>query len=51
MRTYIAKMPPMSRALLTIPLLIGAYPVVMILIPAMVHAMVPNVVRSLLKLI
>jgi hypothetical protein len=36
---------------LTIPLLLMAYPVVMVLLPAALRAMVPDVVRSVLSLI
>jgi hypothetical protein len=37
--------------LLAIPLLMMAYPVIMILIPAMIWALMPDVVRSVLRLI
>jgi hypothetical protein len=37
--------------LLAIPLILIAYPVVMMLLPALLHAMVPDVVRSVLRLI
>jgi hypothetical protein len=51
MRAYLAKLPPKVRMLLALPLLAMAYPVVMIVLPAIVHAIVPDVVRSVLKLI
>jgi hypothetical protein len=35
---------------LAIPLLLMAYPVVMVLLPAVLRAMVPDVVRSVLSL-
>jgi hypothetical protein len=47
----LAKLPPKARIILAIPLLMLAYPVVMILIPALIRALVPDVVRSVLHLI
>jgi hypothetical protein len=37
--------------LIALPLVAIAYPVIMILLPAIVRAIVPDVVRSVLKLI
>jgi hypothetical protein len=37
--------------LLAIPLVVLAYPVVMILIPAIIRGIIPNTVRSVLSLI
>ena len=51
MRAYLAKFSPKVRMLLAIPLVLIAYPVVMILVPAMIRALVPDVVRSVLSLI
>jgi hypothetical protein len=51
MRAYLANLTPKARMLLTIPLILIAYPVVMILIPALIRATVPDVVRSVLSLI
>jgi hypothetical protein len=51
MRAYLAKLSPAARMALTIPLLLMAYPVVMVLLPAALRAMVPDVVRSVLSLI
>lgn len=51
MRAYLAKLTPKARMLLALPLVAIAYPVVMILVPAIVRAMVPDVVRSVLSLI
>jgi hypothetical protein len=42
---------PKARMLLAIPLLIIAYPVVTMVLPAMLRCIVPNVVRSVLSLI
>jgi hypothetical protein len=51
MRTYLRKLPPKVQMLLAVPLVAIAYPVVMIVVPAIVHALVPDVVRSVLNLI
>jgi len=51
MRAYLAHLTPKARILLAIPVLALAYPVVMILVPAIVRALVPDVVRSVLNLI
>jgi hypothetical protein len=51
MRAYLANLKPKVRMLLAIPLVVIAYPVVMILLPAIVRALVPDVVRSVLSLI
>jgi hypothetical protein len=50
MRAYLAKLTPKAAMLLAVPVLAVAYPIVMIVIPAMVRAVVPNVVRSVLNL-
>jgi hypothetical protein len=51
MRAYLAKLTPNVRMLLAIPLIALAYPVLMILVPALVRALMPDVVRSVLSLI
>jgi hypothetical protein len=51
MRAYLANLTPKARMLLAIPIIAVAYPVVMILVPAIVRALVPDVVRSVLSLI
>jgi hypothetical protein len=51
MRAYLAKLTPKARMLLALPLIAIAYPVVMILLPAIVRALVPDVVRSVLRLL
>ena len=50
MRTFLAKLTPKAAMLLAVPVLAIAYPIVMIVIPAMIRAVVPNVVRSVLNL-
>jgi len=44
-------LPPKAQLLVALPLIAIAYPVVMILLPAIIHALVPDVVRSVLSLI
>ncbi len=51
MRAYLAKLPPALRVALALPLLAVAYPVILIVIPALIRAAVPDVVRSVLNLI
>jgi hypothetical protein len=51
MQDYLAKLTPRARMLLAIPILVIAYPVVTIVLPAVLHAVVPDVVRSVLSLI
>jgi hypothetical protein len=51
MPSYLAKIPPALRFILALPVLAIAYPVVMILIPSVIHAAVPEVVRSVLSLL
>ena len=50
MRSFLSKLTPKAAMLLAVPVLAIAYPIVMIVIPAMVRALVPNVVRSVLNL-
>jgi hypothetical protein len=51
MRAYLAKLTPKAQMLLAIPLIAMAYPVVMILVPAIIRAIVPDVVRAVLSLL
>jgi hypothetical protein len=51
MRDYLARLTPKACMLLAIPLIAIAYPVVMILVPAIIRSLVPDVVRSVLSLI
>jgi hypothetical protein len=50
MRGYLAKLTPRGFAVLALPLLALAYPVVMILVPALFRALVPDAVRAVLQL-
>lgn len=49
MKAYLNNLSTRTWLLLVIPLVLAAYPVVRIVIPAVVHAVVPEVVRSVLK--
>jgi hypothetical protein len=51
MQAYLAKLTPKARMLLALPLVVIAYPVVMIVVPAIIRAIVPDVVRSVLSLL
>jgi hypothetical protein len=51
MQGYLAKLTPKARMLVVLPLVVLAYPVVTIVVPAIIHAIVPDVVRSVLSLL
>jgi hypothetical protein len=51
MRAYLANLTPKARVLLALPLLAIAYPVITILVPSIIRAVIPDVVRSVLSLI
>jgi hypothetical protein len=51
MQGYLAKLTPKARMLVVLPLVVLAYPVVTIVVPAIIHAIVPAVVRSVLSLL
>jgi hypothetical protein len=51
MRAYLANLTPKALMLLAVPVVAIAYPIVSIVAPAVVHAVVPEVVRSVLSLI
>jgi hypothetical protein len=50
-KAYFNNLTPRVWALLVLPLIAIAYPVVSIVLPAMVRAVVPEVVRSVINLI
>jgi len=50
MRAYLANLTPKTRMLLAVPAIVIAYVLVTIVVPAIVHAAVPEVVRSVLRL-
>jgi hypothetical protein len=51
MKAYFTKLPTSIWALIVIPVVVIAYPVVRIVVPAVLHAVVPNAVRTVLNLI
>ena len=51
MRAYLANLTPKTRMLLAVPAVAIAYVMVTMVLPAVVHAAVPEVVRSVLRLI
>lgn len=51
MKAYLANLPAKTWALVVIPAILAAYPILRALAPAMMHALVPEVVRSLLRVI
>jgi|GEM_PF-1489295 hypothetical protein len=51
MKAYFNALPTTAWLLLTVAGLIIAYPIVQILVPTVVHAVVPDVVREMLRLI
>jgi hypothetical protein len=51
MRTYFNNLPTRTWLLLVIPAVVLAYPVVRLVVPAVLHAVVPEVVRSVLSVI
>jgi len=51
MKAYLQNLPTRIWLLLVIPAVMLAYPVVRIVLPAVIHAVVPEVVRSVLSVI
>jgi hypothetical protein len=51
MRAYLANLTPKTRMLLALPALAIAYTLVTCVFPALVRAVVPDVVRSVLSLL
>lgn len=51
MRAYLANLTPTAKLLLALPILAVAYPVVTIIVPDIIRAALPEVVRSVLSLI
>ena len=51
MKAYLNNLPTTSWLLLALAIVIVAYPIAQIVVPTLVHAIVPDTVRSLLKLI
>jgi len=51
MRTYFTNLPTKTWLMLVVPAVALAYPLVKIVVPAVVHAVVPDVIRTLLSVI
>jgi hypothetical protein len=51
MRAYFSNLTPRTRMLLAVPAVVLAYVIVTMIVPAVVHAAVPDVVRQVLQLI
>lgn len=51
MRAYLNNLSTKTWLLLVVPGLVIAYPIVRIVIPAVIHAVVPEVVRSVISVI
>jgi len=51
MKTYIQNLPMKTWLLVVIPAVLVAYPIGHIVVPAVLHAVVPEVVRSFLRVI
>ncbi|HKF06052.1 MAG TPA: hypothetical protein VKB49_27270 [Candidatus Sulfotelmatobacter sp.] len=51
MKAYFNKLPTRTWLLLVMPLVVLAYPIARIVVPAVLHAVVPEVVRSVLSVI
>ncbi|MCU1304731.1 MAG: hypothetical protein JWQ87_5015 [Candidatus Sulfotelmatobacter sp.] len=49
MRTYFSNLSPKTRMMLAVPLLVLAYPVITVVLPALVRALLPDAVRSVLS--
>ncbi|MGA2102766.1 MAG: hypothetical protein ABSG34_16780 [Candidatus Sulfotelmatobacter sp.] len=51
MKAYFHKLPTRTWLLLAVPAVVFAYPVAQRVLPAVVHAVVPEVVRTMLSVI
>ena len=51
MKNYFTNLPTRTWLLVILPVVVAAYPVVRIVVPAVFHAVVPEVVRSVLSVI
>lgn len=51
MKSYFTNLPTRTWVFLVVPAVVIAYPVARIVVPAVLHAVVPEVVRSVLSLI
>jgi hypothetical protein len=51
MKAYFANLPTRTWLVFVVPAVVIAYPVVRIVVPAVVHAAVPDVVRTVLSML
>ena len=51
MKAYFTNLPTKTWILLVVPAIVIAYPIARIAVPAVLHAVVPEVVRSVLSVI
>ena len=51
MKAYLANLTPKALMLLAVPVVAIAYPVVTVVVPAVIRAVIPEVVRSVLSMI
>jgi hypothetical protein len=51
MKAYFSNLPMKTWLLLVVPTLAVAYPIARLVVPAVIHAVVPEVVRSVLSVI
>jgi hypothetical protein len=51
MKAYFTNLPTRTWLLIVVPAVVFAYPVVRIVVPAVVHAVVPEILRSVLHVI
>jgi len=51
MKTYFNNLPTKTWLLLVVPAVVLAYPIARLVVPAVLHAVVPQVVRSVLSVI
>ena len=51
MKAYFTNLPTRTWLLLVVPAVAMSYPVVRVVVPAVIHAVVPEVVRSVLSVI
>jgi hypothetical protein len=51
MKAYLNNLPARTWALLAVPLIAIAYPIAVVIFPAVVRAVVPEVVRTVLSLL
>ena len=51
MKAYFTNLPTRTWLMLVVPAVVIAYPVIRVVVPAVIHAMVPEAVRAVLRVI